>query len=36
MLRFHGRDGGVTGRIALSASVFRQLGGYDQSFSPMG
>ena len=36
MLRFNGRDGGVTGRIALSASVFRQLGGYDQSFSPMG
>jgi hypothetical protein len=36
MLRFHGRDGGVTGRIALSASVFRQLGGYDQSFAPMG
>jgi len=36
MLRFSGADGGVTGRMALSARMFRMLGGYDQTFWPMG
>jgi hypothetical protein len=36
MLRFSGADGGVTGRMALSARVFRMLGGYDQTLWPMG
>ncbi len=36
LYRWHGDDAGCTGRIGLSAALFRQLNGFDEEFLPSG